>query len=405
MVKFERIVLDASKDGVEIAKRLLSKIANRKLRPWQVTKLAKLMLSGKWQEDASMEIVQTSKGFLKEGQNRLNAFITAAAVKPNLKIAFYLKTGVPDEQAYAVQANQASWNAGDVLDAQGMDGSIGKVVKLIKNRGCSTIVSPPTHEDILESAKEMGGLISEIRDHVKDIRKIKTAPVLAALVRGAMSTGKKEEVLRFCEILSEGQPKSPSEQWALRLYRVLSEERGPRNYAEVLRSYRKTETALHSFLGGTPCKADDKVIAARKEMFPLSGEPAGEACDRTRRFLIFVPARGSITSASNIEKALEKRVLQLNGIVSRKIPSGAKLALASLADKKVVAIGTVKSTRTGDSGIPELVLLNAEKIEPREIDGMKLVSLSCSQGKIPSMRDLTKQATKLTAADMALLTA
>ena len=395
MVKFKKITLDAAKDGVAIANRLLSVMMNRTPGPKHVKELANLMLGGHWKTNGSTEIVVTNTGKLVEGQHRLLAFIEAAQHNPNLKVSFWLKTGVPDEESYATQANIKHWTCGDMLEREGMDKTIGGVVKLILSKGSSSVCRS-THETILQKAKEWAGTIERVRNDIEDASRIKTAAVIAAIVRALIVTKRATAIRRFCEILSgESAAKSPVERWARQLYKDLNASaRAPRNHDEVLRSYQKTEAALFGFLEGTPCY-ERQIRAARKEMFTLPGEIIFVPNDRTPRFLTSIRGAGKRTSAEAIKAVLADKVVSLQGKIQRRIPSGAKLALVTLADRRLVVVATVKGVVTSPTtGVQKLALLNATAVTPpKEIDFSKLSSY-------PRVPDISKEIVPITASDM-----
>lgn len=393
---FRKVILDAATDGPAVAQYYLSRMKQRKYRKGHVKKLANLMISGEWQNKVGV-IKVTKKGFLVEGQHRLRAFIEAAKYCPTLKVSFYIMSGVPDEQAYAVQANVCHWDCGDVIEAAGMDRTIGGIIKLVMSKGDSSR-SKFTHEKILEKAKQLSGPVNEVRNAIRALKRVRTAAVVAAIVRGMLATNKRAATMRFCSLLSGADPKSAVERWGRQLYLDLNdEEHSPRNHDEVLRSYLRAETALDGFLKGTPFHGDG-IKRARTEVFALPGEAICVPNDGTPRFLVGIRGYGYRSKDETLRKVLTQKAVSLQGKVQRRLPAGSKLALATLADKKVVAMGTVKRIQQTPVGVPEAVLLNVEKTEPKDIDFSKL-------SFYPRIPNLSKEIVPITASDMENLTA
>jgi len=408
MISFKKIVLDASKDGVAIAQSILAKSANRTSRPGQVSVLARIMLEGRWKGEGSNVMTFDDRGHLRAGEHRIRAFIVAAGVNPKLKIHIWARYGVPEDQAYASQCNEVPFTAGDALEFCGEDKTNGGIIKLVESRGYSWCKY--VHEDVVDAAKRYGEIIKLIKERIKARKKIKTAPVIAALVRGILSTGKREEVLRFCDVMSEGQVKTGAEKWAIRLSQVLSEEK-VRKQKEVLRSYQRTEAALAAYLDGKSCNVE-KVRPASRELFLLKNEKDAKATDNTPRFLISLH-RSGISNEELVKRILTEKQVSLYGLIHRRIPSGSKVVVAvssgkgasgRLPDRKIALFGTVNGQGSGNDGVSVLKLLNAERIDPNKPIGTeKLIKMSISKGSLPDWNLLSKKPIPITAGDMALL--
>jgi len=196
LIRIEKITFNGIKD-LQKAKDLLAKANQRKRRSRQVTKLAQKYLRGEWKEGMDPPWVLTVSGELKAGQHRLEAWIVAVAVDPNLCLSFDIKYNVPDDYAYAAQCDEIPVTSEDALRIAGLDGNIGRSLKLFLNRGIS--IGRPIMEEIIEAAKPYQDVLRFAIKHTQG-KKLATAPVIAAGARAKRCVVKDDDLLRFLDI-------------------------------------------------------------------------------------------------------------------------------------------------------------------------------------------------------------
>jgi hypothetical protein len=406
MVKNEFITLDAANGGVRWAQELLKKSegSNRSLRSSHVQKLAKIMLGGRWQSDASSSFVITKSGMLKEGQHRLRAFIEAAKVNPKLIISFWLRSGVPDEQAYAVQANAAAHSFADMLESNNLNGQNGPILKLIMNRGMSIgAKAAVSAEAILNRGRQLDAVINQVRGMVADKKMIKTAPVLAAITRALINTSKRKEIERFCKILTHEEIPSmnaPWERWPLMLSDHLMTE-SSRNCQEVLASYRKTQAALQMFL--ERAEPSDRVRPARAELFPLAGDTQADNTKLGTAYLIPVRGRGPRNGQTIIQEAIQKKVIALPEVLAQRMLPNTPVCLLDQGSRRVAAVGILKRSATNVKQALELTFSQLKATTGPEIT-TKLIDLSVSHRRFPEVDRMMREVTRITEGDVEILT-
>lgn len=419
-IRYETRVFDASKDGVAKAQALIKASEGhiRSSSPAQVDKMKAIILTGKWRPKASSNAVITDSGIVKEGIHRLRAFIKAAEIDPKVRIEWDFKIGVPDAEAHAIQTDVAHHTMQHILQANGLDGEHGPVVKFIANRGSSTQMErSKTADDFIALARAFHPVIVLIKSRLTG-KKIATGEVIAAICRGyrfyvtEAKAGKRQaetDILRFCAILSGNEGATqPHERYPFALNQYFKDGDGRRNKEETHRAYQLTELALAAFIERrTPILGGSKqaVLDLRpinREQFPLYGEPPlPSKMDLNPAFIIPVGARGPIGSERVLQEVFANGVIDIPATVAwRPIAKNAVVGIYSSVDKRLVGTAVFKKVSM-DNGHAKVTLGDIVRKDANVSMG-KLIQISRPKHSI-SHQKLGAEITKLTCADVAFL--
>lgn len=431
-VSNKKEIFDAAKGGVEKAKQILAIShaaaaktgkGNRPSRPSQVAFCARIMLAGKWQPDGSNPAVITVSNILKEGEHRLKGFILAAETDPTIRIEWWFRRGIPDDQAFAIQTGSIQHTAADILQANGLNKDNGPTIKFILNRGSSTHFERGRDVTVmLAFGKKYESLINDVRSIVKG-NKVGVAQVWAAVCRGYIfhvlegrgSNADREaadkSIRRFCAILSGDEvPASPHEMYPFRLNQYFKDNDSERNREECYHGYQLTELALQKFIEKTTppevCKAKQAVLDCRpmsKEVFPLAGEPVlPTKIDKTPAFIVPVQPMGHKTGSAVVAEILSKCRFRVSARIGwKQIPKNTVVVFYLSSENRIKAVAkVVKTVMTPQEGI-ELVLAEVEA-KDGAVTTEKLVKMSTAR-KFMNLKKIGSEVTRITVGEAAML--
>jgi hypothetical protein len=243
---------------------------NRPLRKSRIDRYAKTMTAGKWRT-THQGLCFDRRGFLVDGQHRLNALILAGVTLRFLvtrDLAPEANDGIDDGMNRSVQ---------DVLHYKGVQVTqlhvgLVKWMTFRVGQGLKTSRAPRYErmEFYLKHSEAISFVVSLFVEGNK-IPRIRIAPMMAVFARAYYTTRSKAKLERAAEVMLTGLGGEP-ERWLIML----------RNYLLTLRSvsgeivrrevYLKTERALSAYLHGEEVVGN--LRPAKEELFPIPGEKA-----------------------------------------------------------------------------------------------------------------------------------
>lgn len=388
-----KLRLNGVKD-IPTAERWLRMARQRARRDSQVHILCAKFVNDEWIQGMDSPMILTKSNNLMQGQHRIAAWLEAIKLKPDLDITFVVRHDIPDEYAYAAQTDALPVTPKDALLYAGKDGEIGPALKLFVNRGIS--MGRPRMEVLIAAAGPYQPALQWANKHL-DGKKIKTAFAAAAVARALFVTKATKKIERFCEILNGDPPKKSAEQHPAKLARELLSNDSPRATDEVFRAYRKVEHALKQFLDDVP---DGKIMAAKTELFPLPGETSV----MDDKPAVLIPVYGASGRPVNevVENLLATGKLSMRKIRWRTVAPRTRACFYSPTSLSLLATATYSRSDRNAKGEPVLMFANAERATG-EITPTKLMKLSIARKRIPNLKRMKEEITKITAADVELL--
>lgn len=258
------------------AKKYLAKnTANRRVRTTWIKRLASIIDNDQWIV-THHGIAFDSKGVLRDGQHRLMAIMEA-----NRAVKMWVAYDVPDDVVLGIDQPGVR----DVVDISGpLLGSDGEITKddVSTARQMWYSVSRVGFSHQLTNQQVLRYVIDHrdaIRFACENIRhKDCRHSCLRAPVARAWYTSPQDRLAEFCECLKTGVAPSPQDRPAVVLRTLFVNSRTTFNGAggrSIL--YRKTESALRSFLARKPIA---KLYEVDSEIFPIPGDEDfdGSAC-------------------------------------------------------------------------------------------------------------------------------
>lgn len=233
---------------------------NRKLYQPVVERLAREMREGRWRL-THQGIAFNKAGVLIDGQHRLWAVVEAK--RP---IEFEVTRGLEDSAQEVVDIGLRRREV-DILQLRGekVDHVKVGVAKLLAVQLHGRII---TQGDVVATFTRYAEAIHWVANAIKPVRGIRLAPVMTAIVRAYISgAASPTELIRFCQVLSDGMMTAPTDQPIILLRNALLAGRADR----ADQWYGKTERALAAYLKHETIK---NLYVAPTELFPLRGETA-----------------------------------------------------------------------------------------------------------------------------------
>jgi hypothetical protein len=234
---------------------LLNHENNRRQRPGVVEMLAAQMMSGEWML-THQGIAFDVDGKLIDGAHRLNAIIASGVT-----VRIMVTRGVTDASCID------SGTRRNINDRLALDGKRRTIIYTSILRGMFSFdanrlkkITPGKFALLEETYRQELEFMEVIYDRSNG-RRVLVGASLAPGAR-ALHYHPAKAVDTFYEILCTGIMRDPSQNAPATLRTWLT---GKGNFPRQ-EIYRKTETALHSFLNGRPL---NKVYAAKQELFPL----------------------------------------------------------------------------------------------------------------------------------------
>jgi hypothetical protein len=422
---FKLLVLDARNGGVEKARQLCRRFIdkkgrpteddtgiaiNRKSSPLHVQRLARKMITGRW-KDCSSPFAQTKKGYLKQGRHRCLAFIEAAKVVPDLKLKFWIQTGIPDESAYAYKADEKAESISDRWVADGQKhAKHAAISRFILFKGCSPVNRIIT-EDVRDFASAHQKDICRIESLLQGKEKVSAAHIVAPITRAFLSTRKAREIARFCAILVGEIPNIKKCPWEKTVYllREIILVTPSRCTMNLVYLYRVTEAVLQLFLEKAP--PPEKIRPAKGELFLLPGDTVFSPGEKPA-FLVPLLGTGGRAIEKTISNFLTKGVIPIKGLKFGRLQRNSKLLVfvpnhsgrssPSTRDNLLATAVFSKVQHNEEEDMPEMIAKEVKKISGH-ITADKLYDLSIAQRKLLDFKRMASEITKIHPKDIEIL--
>jgi hypothetical protein len=232
---------------------------NRRIRPAIVAQYARDMLAGKWVRKP-VAICFNKDGLNGNGQHTLNAIVQSGCAQELL-----VARNCSDE-SIAIMDQGLRRTISDVSHFVGVDLSSreASVVRVVKF-GPSDVATRSFAElfDLYMTHREMITWVCGISPRRAGF----SASTLAVMVRAAYTRDIKR-IDRFAEVLRTGVVESECDTAAIRLRDYCARQRGGGGMSLRVDIYRRSQSALHSFLQHKPMS---KLYGTESEFFPLPG--------------------------------------------------------------------------------------------------------------------------------------